>query len=328
LLMRRDMAPPFCPKTARGRGPISCGYQTAKTINLSNVTCPWQYAAMRIAYQGEPGAYSEAAALAYDPESTPEPCKSFEEVFAAVATGAAARGVLPMENTIGGTIHRNYDLLVEHELPMVGEVQLKVDHCLLALPGVALEDVKVVHSHPQALAQCERFLRGMPNVQIEAVYDTAGGAKLIREQLLRGHAAIASIRAAEVFQLDVLHKGVQDFENNITRFCVIARQAITEGADKTSIVFALPSEPGTLFRALSSFALRGIDLTKLESRPIRGRAWEYMFYADLAVSRNDLNCARALVNLAEFARWVRTLGTYRSAKEVSEPAPVAKSTSR
>jgi len=283
---------------------------------------------MRIAYQGEPGAYSEAAALAYDAESTPEPCKSFEEVFAAVATGAAARGVLPMENTIGGTIHRNYDLLVEHELPMVGEVQLKVDHCLLALPGVALEDVKVVHSHPQALAQCERFLRGMPNVQIEAVYDTAGGAKLIREQLLRGHAAIASIRAAEVFQLDVLHKGVQDFENNITRFCVIARQAITEGADKTSIVFALPSEPGTLFRALSSFALRGIDLTKLESRPIRGRAWEYMFYADLAVSRNDLNCARALVNLAEFARWVRTLGTYRSAKEVSEPTPVAKSTSR
>ena len=276
---------------------------------------------MRIAYQGEPGAYSEAAALAYDAEGTAEPCRSFEDVFAAVATGAAARGVLPMENTIGGTIHRNYDLLVEHELPIVGEVQLKVDHCLLALPGVALDEIKVVHSHPQALAQCERFLRGLPNVQIEAVYDTAGGAKLIREQQLRSHAAIASIRAAEVFELDVLHKGVQDFENNITRFCVIARQAITEGADKTSIVFALPSEPGTLFRALSSFALRGIDLTKLESRPIRGRAWEYMFYADLAVSRDDLNCARALVNLAEFARWVRTLGTYKTAKEVSEPAP-------
>jgi len=283
---------------------------------------------MRIAYQGEPGAYSEAAALAYDAEGTPEPCRSFEDVFAAVSSGAAARGVLPMENTIGGTIHRNYDLLVEHELPIVGEVQLKVDHCLLALPGVTLDEIKVVHSHPQALAQCERFLRGLPNVQIEAVYDTAGGAKLIREQELRGHAAIASIRAAGVFELDVLHKGVQDFENNITRFCVIARQGITEGADKTSIVFALPSEPGTLFRALSSFALRGIDLTKLESRPIRGRAWEYMFYADLAVSREDLNCARALVNLAEFARWVRTLGTYRSAKEVSEPAPSTKSPSR
>jgi prephenate dehydratase len=279
---------------------------------------------MRIAYQGEPGAYSEAAALAYDEASTPLPCRSFEEVFAAVSSGAAARGVLPMENTIGGTIHRNYDLLVEHELPIVGEVQLKVDHCLLALPGVLMQDIRVVHSHPQALAQCERFLQGLPEVQIEAVYDTAGGAKLIRERQLRGHAAIASLRAAAVFDLTVLRSGVQDFENNITRFCVIARQAITEGANKTSIVFALPSEPGTLFRALSSFALRGIDLTKLESRPIRGRAWEYMFYADLAVSRDDLNCARALVNLAEFARWVRTLGTYRAASRVSDPAPAIK----
>jgi prephenate dehydratase len=283
---------------------------------------------MRIAYQGEPGAYSEAAALAFDAESTPVPCKSFEDVFQAVSDGSAARGILPMENTIGGTIHRNYDLLVEHELPIVGEVQLKVDHCLMALPGVTLEDVRVVHSHPQALAQCERFLRGMPNVQIEAVYDTAGGAKLIREQGLQQDAAIASVRAAQVFELNVLQRGIQDFENNITRFCVIARQPITQGADKTSIVFALPSEPGSLFRALSAFALRGLDLTKLESRPIRGRAWEYMFYADLAASRDDLNCARALVNLADFARWVRTLGTYRAARDVSDPATLEPSAKR
>ena len=283
---------------------------------------------MRIAYQGEPGGYSEAAALAYDAEGTPEPCRTFEDVFEAVRTGAAARGVLPMENTIGGTIHRNYDLLVEHELPIVGEVQLKVDHCLMALPGVKLEDVRVVHSHPQALAQCERFLRGLPGVQIEAVYDTAGGAKLIREKALQQDAAIASVRAAQVFELDVLQRGIQDFESNITRFCVIARQPITQGADKTSIVFALPSEPGSLFRALSAFALRGLDLTKLESRPIRGRAWEYMFYADLAASRDDLNCARALVNLAEFARWVRTLGTYRAAREVSDPAAILPPTPR
>jgi len=282
---------------------------------------------MRIAYQGEPGAYSEAAALAFDPEATPFPCRSFEDVFQAVSDGTVARGILPMENTIGGTIHRNYDLLVEHELPIVGEVQLKVDHCLLALPGVRIDDVRVVHSHPQALAQCERFLRGLPNVEIEAVYDTAGGAKLIREQGLKHDAAIASIRAAQVFELNVLQRGIQDFDTNITRFCVIARQPITQGADKTSIVFALPSEPGSLFRALSAFALRGIDLTKLESRPIRGRAWEYMFYADLAVSRDDLNCARALVNLAEFARWVRTLGTYRASREVSEPAEIGHSTS-
>jgi prephenate dehydratase len=277
---------------------------------------------MRIAYQGEPGAYSEAAALAFDPAADTVPCRGFEDVFQAVQDGSAARGILPMENSIGGTIHRNYDLLVEHELPIVGEVQLKVDHCLLALPGVAMEAVRVVHSHPQALAQCERFLSGLSGIQIEAVYDTAGSAKLIREQELRTHAAIASARAAQVFGLAILERGIQDFAENITRFCVIARQAITEGADKTSIVFGLPSEPGSLYRALSVFALRGVDLTKLESRPIRGRAWEYMFYADLAASRENLACARALVNLAEFARWVRTLGTYRAAREVSEPAPV------
>jgi prephenate dehydratase len=279
---------------------------------------------MRVAYQGEPGAYSEAAALAFAPDADPVPCRSFEDVFRAVAEGGAARGIVPMENTIGGSIHRNYDLLVEHELPIVGEVQLKVDHCLLALPGVALADVRVVHSHPQALAQCERWLQGLPGVELSAVYDTAGGAKLIREQGLRDHAAVASVRAAEVFGLDVLARGIQDFDTNITRFFVIARHPITEGADKTTIVFALPSQPGALFRALSVFALRNIDLTKLESRPIRGMAWEYMFYADLAVSRDELACGRALVNLAEFAKWVRTLGTYRASREVLSPSGAAR----
>ena len=280
---------------------------------------------MRIAFQGEPGAYSEAAALAFDPSSEPVACPTFEAVFQAVSDGTAARGILPMENTIGGSIHRNYDLLVEHELPIVGEVQLKVDHCLLALPGVRLEQVRVVHSHPQALAQCERFLQGLQGVELAAVYDTAGGAKLIREKGLKADAAIASVRAAEVFGLEILRRGIQDFDTNITRFFVVGRQAVTEGADKTSIVFALPSEPGSLFRALSVFALRKIDLTKLESRPIRGRAGEYMFYADLAVSRDDVQCGRALVNLAEFARWVRTLGTYKSARDVSVPSPEAAS---
>jgi prephenate dehydratase len=280
---------------------------------------------MRIAYQGEPGAYSEAAALAYAPDATPVPCASFEEVFAAVTGGRAMHGILPMENSVGGTIHRNYDLLVEHELPITGEVELKVEHCLLALPGTRLEEVRVVHSHPQALAQCERFLSGLPGVEIAAVYDTAGGAKLIREQGLRDVAAIASRRAADVFALDVLRENVQDFEANITRFFVVARRAVpAPDADKTTIVFALPSEPGSLFKALSVFALRNINLTKLESRPIRGRPWEYMFYVDVAVPRHDLQCARALVHLAEFARWVRTLGTYRAWREPdAEPKPAS-----
>jgi prephenate dehydratase len=202
----------------------------------------------------------------------------------------------------------------------VSEVELPVAHQLLALAGTTLGDLRRIYSHPQALAQCERWLQGLPGVELSAVYDTAGGAKLIREQALRDHAAVASLRAAHVFKLEILASGIQDFDTNITRFVVIARQAMTDGADKTSIVFALPSQPGSLFRALSVFALRNIDLTKLESRPIRGRAWEYMFYADLAVSRDDLNCGRALVNLAEFAKWVRTLGTYRASREVLSPA--------
>jgi prephenate dehydratase len=272
---------------------------------------------MRIAYQGEPGAYSEAAALAFSAGAEPLACRSFEEVFQAVEEGRASLGILPMENSIGGSIHRNYDLLVEHELPIVGEVELKVEHCLLAYPGVRLEEVRVVHSHPQALAQCERFLSGLTGVSLEAVYDTAGGAKLIRDAELRTAAAIASRRAAEVFELHVLREGIEDFDANITRFFVVARTAVTEGADKTSVVFALPSEPGALFKALSVFALRNLNLTKLESRPIRGRPWEYMFYVDLAVSRDDLQCARALVHLGEFARWVRTLGTYRAWRERS-----------
>jgi prephenate dehydratase len=275
---------------------------------------------MRIAYQGEPGAYSEAAALAFAPDATPLACRNFEDVFQAVADGTVGRGIVPMENTIGGSIHRNYDLLVEHELPIVGEVQLKVDHCLLALPGVRLEDVKVVHSHPQALAQCERFLRGLSGVDISAGYDTAGGAKLIREQGLRHDAAIASIRAAQVFGLEVLKRGIQDYDNNITRFCVIARHPVTEGADKTTIVFALPSTPGALFKALSVFALRDINLTKLESRPLRGRPWEYLFYIEVEARRDDMACARALMHLAEFAKWTRVLGTYKGWERSKESA--------
>src|SRR3982751_6874231 len=239
---------------------------------------------MRIAYQGEPGAYSEAAALAFDPTATPVPCRSFEDVFKAVQDGTAHRGILPMENSIGGSIHRNYDLLVEHELPIVGEIELRVDHCLMALPGVRLEDIRVVHSHPQALAQCERFLAAMTGVEIAAVYDTAGGAKLIREGSVRDAAAIASRRAAQVFDLEVLREGVQDFENNITRFFAIARSGPVAGADKTTIVFALPDEPGALFRALSVFALRKIDLTKLESPPRRGPPRGDLFSPGLSVA--------------------------------------------
>jgi arogenate/prephenate dehydratase len=267
---------------------------------------------MRLAYQGEPGAYSEAAALQYGgAHAETLPCKTFDEVFEAVEKKRATHGVVPLENSIGGTIHRNYDLLLEHELPMTGEVELDVVHCLQALPGTALGDVKMVYSHPQALAQCERYLRDL-GVTVEAVYDTAGGAKLIADQKLAGAAALASRRAAEVFGLDVLQEAVQDYEFNITRFAIIGG-APTPDANKTTLVFALPSTPGALFKALSVFALRDINLTKLESRPIRGRPWEYLFYVEVDARRDDLAYARALTHLAEFAKWTRILGTYKGA---------------
>ncbi len=265
---------------------------------------------MRLAYQGEPGAYSEAAALVYGgAHAETLPCKSFDEVFEAVVKRKATHGVVPLENSIGGTIHRNYDLLLEHELSITGEVELDVIHCLQALPGTKLEDVTVVYSHPQALAQCERYLRDL-GVAVEAVYDTAGGAKLVSEQKLTGAAALASRRAAEVFGLEVLQEAVQDYEFNITRFAIIGG-APSPAGDKTTIVFSLPSTPGALFKALSVFALRDINLTKLESRPLRGSPWEYLFYVEVEARRDDLQCARALTHLAEFAKWTRVLGTYK-----------------
>jgi len=270
---------------------------------------------MRIAFQGEPGAYSEAAALRFSDHADVVPCESFEDVFAAVASGRASHGILPVENSIGGSIHRNFDLLLEHDLPIVGEVTLPITHNLMALPGTALADVKRILSHPQALAQCERFLRGMSGVSVEATYDTAGSAKLVKEQRLADAAAIASERAANVFGLEILRAEIQDYSDNITRFLLISRTGETgEQVDKTTVVFSLPNEPGSLFKALSVFALRDIDLTKIESRPIRGRPWEYLFYVDIPIGRHDLRCARALVHLAEFARSMRTLGSYPSWK--------------
>jgi arogenate/prephenate dehydratase len=266
---------------------------------------------MRFAFQGEPGAFSEAAAARLGPAADTLPCREFEDVFAAVTSGAASHGVLPIENSVGGSIHRNYDLLSEHELPIVGEVELRVEHTLAALPGVPLEAIRRVYSHPQALAQCERFLRSLEGVDIVATYDTAGSARMIQEGQLRDTAAIASRRAAEIFGLSVLREGVQDFDSNITRFIVIAREPLPLGApDKTSLVFALPNAPGALFKALSVFALRDIDLAKLESRPIRGKPWEYLFYADLNASREEPRCARAIEHLGEFASFLRLLGSY------------------
>ena len=276
---------------------------------------------MKIAYQGEPGAFSEAAARLVNADALLIPCRSFEDVFDTVKGGPANYGVLPIENSIGGSIHRNFDLLLEHELPIVGEVEQPVVHHLLAFPQTTMEQVRRIYSHPQALAQCDRFLRSLTGVEVIATYDTAGSAKLVADQQMKDAAAIASLRAAEVFGLKALRSSIQDYEHNVTRFLVIGRRPLSDAApDKTTIVFTLPNEPGVLFKALSVFALRGIDLTKLESRPIPRRKWEYLFYADLAAARDELPCGRALAHLAEFAPSLRILGSYPSYKPAT-PVP-------
>ena len=267
---------------------------------------------MRVAYQGEPGAYSEAAALQYGGDHTETlPCKAFDDVFEAVEKKKATHGVVPLENSIGGTIHRNYDLLLDHDLPITAEVELDVVHCLQALPGTALGDVKVVYSHPQALAQCERYLRDL-GVTVEAVYDTAGGAKLIAEQKQAGAAALASRRAAEVFGLNILQEAVQDYEFNITRFAIIGGQPNPD-ANKTTIVFALPSTPGALFKALSVFALRDINLTKLESRPTKKGLGHYCFIMDLEGHLSDELVADCLRDVRSKVEDIKFLGSYPAA---------------
>ena len=275
---------------------------------------------MRIAFQGAAGAYSEAAAIRKWPHAETVGLETFEDVFAAVAAGRVSHGLLPVENSIGGSIHRNYDLLLDYDLPIVGEAELPVVHNLLALPGVELGDVRRVFSHPQGLAQCEQYLKRLPGIELVATYDTAGSAQMIRDGGLRDTAAIASARAAELFGLNILQPGIQDYSDNITRFILVARESPpVDAPDKTTIAFALYNAPGALFKALSVFALRDIDLTKLESRPARGRPWEYVFFADLAAGRTDLRCGRAIVHLAEFARWVRTLGSYPRSQGDSPP---------
>ena len=272
---------------------------------------------LQVAFQGEPGAYSELAAYEHFREKiTTLPCKTFEEVFAKTSDEQHVDmvGLLPIENSLAGSIHRNYDLMLRHDLHIISEYHLRVSHCLMALPGVKLADIQQVHSHPQALAQCEANLAEM-GVEVVAEADTAGSARLLRERDDRQAAALASRRAADVYQLQVLTEHMEDNPANYTRFLALAKNPYQAGDPeendyKTSIVFSLNNQPGVLFKSLSVFALRDIDLTKIESRPIPGQLWEYMFYVDFVGHAQALDPSRAISNLGEFAPFLRTLGSY------------------
>ncbi|EEE67879.1 hypothetical protein OsJ_25703 [Oryza sativa Japonica Group] len=288
---------------------------------------------LKVAYQGCPGAYSEAAAKKAYPSCHTVPCEYFETAFQAVENWVADRAVLPLENSLGGSIHRNYDLLLRHRLHIVGEVRLAVRHCLLANRGVKIQNLRSAMSHPQALAQCEQTLTKLGIEHREAVDDTAGAAKLIAEQKLQDTGAVASSLAAQLYGLDILAENIQDDTDNVTRFMMLAREPIIPRTDKpfkTSIVFSLEEGPGQLFKALAVFALRKINLTKMESRPHKKKPlriaddncsaplkhFDYLFYVDLEASMADPNAQNALANLKEFATFLRVLGSYPT--DVSE----------
>ena len=266
---------------------------------------------MKVAFQGEFGAYSEAGLFEHFSDGVVSlPCESFDAVFATVSSGEAGCGFIPIENSLAGSIHRNYDLLLQNELIVVGEHNLRVSHCLIGLPGATLEGIRTVTSHPQALAQCEGFLKRL-GAKIEPAYDTAGSVKLVRQGGDPSAAGIASRRAADLYEMQVLAEAIEDNPANYTRFLVIAPQPVDPGADaKTSIVFSLDNRAGALYKAMSVFALRDIDLTKIESRPLVGKLWEYFFYIDLAGSTEEARVKNALSNLGEFTTFLRVLGSY------------------
>lgn len=265
---------------------------------------------MRVAFQGEAGAYSEEAGYGYFDAVEMVPQESFEAVFAALVSGSCQSGLIPIENSLAGSIHQNYDLLLGHKLYIVGEYFLRVRHCLIGFPGVELSEILSVISHPQALGQCAGYLHDL-GVTTEPVYDTAGGVKMLKASGERRKAAIASKRAAEIYGMQVLQESIEDNPENYTRFLEIAPQPVTpDGEAKTSIVFTLKNKPGALFKALSVFALRDIDLTKIESRPLAGKPWEYLFYVDFTGSIEDKNVKRALDHLGEYTLMLRVLGSY------------------
>ena len=265
---------------------------------------------MRVAFQGEPGAYSEQAVFEYFGEVETVPCESFDAMFDSVASGKSDAALAPIENSLAGSIHQNYDLLLRHSLHITGEYFLRVRHCLIANHGVRKEDLKKVISHPQALGQCAGYLRSR-GIKAEQVYDTAGSVKMLKESGARDTAAIASKRAAKLYGMPILEEGIEDNPENYTRFLAVQREPITpQGEAKTSIVFTLKNVPGSLFKAMSVFALRDIDLAKIESRPLAGKPWEYLFYIDFIGSIEEEAVKRALDHLGEYAIMLRVLGSY------------------
>ncbi|XP_062106097.1 arogenate dehydratase/prephenate dehydratase 1, chloroplastic-like [Humulus lupulus] len=331
-------AKPFKPKKEHQQASSQDEHNVSKTLHKDLIFIPRSITEsvlsiypkddpnVRIAFKGLPGCYSEDAALKIYPKCQSVPCDEFENTFKAVELWLADKAILPIENSAAGSIHRNYDLLLRHRLHIVGEVQLAANLCLLALPGIREEQLRRVLSHRQALASSDAFLSKLGTAQ-EDVDDTAGAAQYVALEGLRDAGAIASARAAEMYGLNILAERIQDDAENIIRFLVLARDPIIPKLDKlykTSIVLTLHEGPGILFKALAVFALREINLIKIESRPQKkqplrvvddsnmGQAkyFDYLFYIDFEASMAEPRAQSALEQLQELATYLRVLGCY------------------
>ena len=299
--------------------PPSVNPQQTAHHSLSSATSA--LAPVRVAFQGERGAFGDEAVSVYfgNGASTdetaarpqPVPYRAFADVFRAVAAAEVDFGLVPVENSQAGSINDVYDLLRQHDLFVVGEIGHPVNHCLLCLPGQQLSDIKRVISHPQALAQSDVYLREL-GVEIVATYDTAGSAKMIREENLQGVAAVAGAGAAELYELEILARGIQTIKDNYTRFIVLSREPAprASGDAKTMLVMATAHQPGSLHKCLGVLATHNINLLKLESRPSRQRIWEYVFYLDFEGHRDDQHVRTALADLTSHTTFCKVLGSF------------------
>jgi len=269
---------------------------------------------MRVAIQGERGSFSHQAANVLAPKAELFPCSRSVEVFDALDSGAVGCAVIPVENTLAGYVGEHLDLLLEREVFVQQEYRLRIEHNLIVSPGVKLRDLRQVFSHPVALDQCRKFFRKRPRIAPIAFYDTAGSVKHVVGNKLWDSGGIAGRQAAKEYGGHILLSGLEDEKQNFTRFFQIRKQRkVLANADKSSIVFSLKNVSGALFKALSVFALRDLDLSKIESRPVRGKPWEYMFYVDI-LRGEDAAMTKALEHLEEIAGFVKVLGVYPRAK--------------
>ena len=267
-----------------------------------------------VTFQGERGAYSEMAALQYFPNAKVLPKKSFQDVFGSIETGEANYAVVPIENSIEGSVNETYDLLLQTKITVSGEIYQRVRHCLIVNKGITIDGIVVVYSHPQAIAQCRSYLQ-LKKFNSVPTYDTAGAVKMIKEKIIMNAAAIASRRAAEIYDMDVLEEGIEDRKINFTRFLVLSKtKTKPTGHDRTSIIFSVKHLPGALFSILKEFASRQINLTRIESRPTKETPWEYNFYVDFEGHYEDETIKKALQSINNKSIYFKILGSYKKAE--------------